>query len=195
MNAKVWSRRPFGTRRSEAVAGPEGSDRDGIAVRVTDAEVSYGAIRALQGLTLDVPDGELVALLGANAAGKSTLLRAIAGLVSLQGGRVEVPAGRDVRGLSAHQRVRELGVALVPEGRGVLTRLTVDENLAMGRKIGNIRVGRGAVESTRTEEEIFDLFPGAARPPEAHCRSALGRRAADACDRGGPANGTRRAAD
>ena len=156
---KASSRRPFGKRRSEEVAGPRRPGRNGIAVRVTDAEVSYGAIRALQGLTMDVPSGELVALLGANAAGKSTLLRAIAGLVSLQGGSVEVPAGRDVRGYSTHERVRELGIALVPEGRGLLTRLTVDENLAMGHKIGNIRVGRGAVKSTRTEAEIFDLFP------------------------------------
>ena len=156
---KVWSRSQFGTRRSEAAARPERSDGGGIAVRVTEAEVSYGAIRALQGLTMDVPGGELVALLGANAAGKSTLLRAIAGLVSLQGGRVEVPAGRDIRALSAHERVRELGIALVPEGRGVLTRLTVDENLAMGRKIGNMRAARGVVDSMRTEEEIFELFP------------------------------------
>ena len=161
MNVRVWSRGRSGARRSEAAAGPgpERPDPDGVAVRVTDAEVSYGAIRALQGLTMDVPGGELVALLGANAAGKSTLLRAIAGLMSLQAGCVEVPAGRDIRAFSAHQRVRELGIALVPEGRGVLTRLTVDENLAMGRKIGTLRAGRGVVESARTEEEIFDLFP------------------------------------
>ena len=143
--------------------GPPANGRQPEAViRVAGAEVAYGAIRALQGVDLEVRGGQLVALIGANAAGKSTLLRSIAGLTNVKSGRIEVPAGSDITRLASHRRVRELGIALVPEGRGVLTRLTVEENLAMGMKIGRLRGGEHRFDAARRLGEIFEFFPALA---------------------------------
>lgn len=132
---------------------------DGIAVAIEGVEVSYGPIRALQGVTLEIPRGEIVALIGANAAGKSTLLLAIAGIVPLKKGKISIPPYGDVTRLAAHERTRRLGVVLVPEGRGILSRLTVGENLAMGSKIGLLRAAQQASRAAPTLEEIFELFP------------------------------------
>jgi len=93
-------------------------------------EVSYGGIRAVKGVDVEVQPGELVCLIGANGAGKTTTLRAITGLVRRSGGRV-VYDGTDISTHRVHEIARR-GLALVPEGRGVFAQLTVDENLAMG---------------------------------------------------------------
>jgi len=97
---------------------------------VTGLEVSYGGIRAVKGIDLEVRERELVTLIGANGAGKTTTLKALAGLIAPRRGRVEYNS-RDVTGMRAHELVA-MGLALVPEGRGVFARLTVAENLAMG---------------------------------------------------------------
>lgn len=92
--------------------------------------VHYGGIRAVKGIDLAVEEGEVVCLIGANGAGKTSSLRALAGLLAPAAGTVRY-AGRDVTALPVHRRVR-LGIAMVPEGRGVFPRLTVEENLRMG---------------------------------------------------------------
>jgi branched-chain amino acid transport system ATP-binding protein len=99
-------------------------------LEVKGLQVAYGGIQAVKGIDLEVRDGELVTLIGANGAGKTTTLKALAGLIRPRAGRVQYN-GRDVTGMPAHELVR-LGLALVPEGRGVFGRLTIDENLAMG---------------------------------------------------------------
>jgi len=99
------------------------------ALRVSGLCVSYGAIEAVKGIELEVRAGELVALIGANGAGKTSSLKAIAGLLPWSGS-VEL-FEQPVRGVPAH-RLLERGLALVPEGRGMFARMTVAENLLMG---------------------------------------------------------------
>ncbi|OLD38730.1 MAG: ABC transporter ATP-binding protein [Candidatus Rokubacteria bacterium 13_1_40CM_2_68_8] len=99
-------------------------------LEVQDLHVSYGRIRAVQGVSLSVPDAAVVALIGANGAGKSTLLRAISGIVRPRRGAVRF-LGEDLVGLPVHQIVRRR-VVHVPEGRGILARMTVLENLRLG---------------------------------------------------------------
>src|SRR3989304_4069030 len=94
-----------------------------VLLSVEDLYVAYGNIRALQGVALEVHEGEIVTLIGANGAGKSTLLRAISGIVPIQSGRIRLGAV-DLRTVLAHRTV-ELGVAHVPEGRGIFANLTV----------------------------------------------------------------------
>jgi branched-chain amino acid transport system ATP-binding protein len=98
-------------------------------LEVRNLQVRYGAIAAVRGVDLDVRAGEIVALLGANGAGKSTVARAIAGLLPFKG-----DIRYDGRALAPNQAERNLraGIALVPEGRGILARMTVEENLLMG---------------------------------------------------------------
>ncbi len=97
---------------------------------VEDLHVSYGSIRALRGISLKVPGGEICALVGANGAGKTTTLNAICGLRTRVRGRV-VMGGQDVTAVPPYDLV-PLGLVQVPEGRRMFTRLTVAENLAMG---------------------------------------------------------------
>jgi len=93
-------------------------------------EVGYGGIRAVKGIDLEVQEGELVCLIGANGAGKSTTLRAICGLIAPRAGSVRY-AGANTAGVPMHELPRA-GLVMVPEGRGVFPQLTVAENLAMG---------------------------------------------------------------
>ena len=99
-------------------------------LKVTDLKVSYGGIDALRGISFDVEEGEIVTLIGANGAGKSTTLRTICGLVRPSAGRI-VYDGRDITSQST-QRIVSEGIALVPEGRRVFDNLTVKENLLIG---------------------------------------------------------------
>jgi branched-chain amino acid transport system ATP-binding protein len=98
-------------------------------LQIRNLNVSYGAISAVRGIDLDVGEGEIVALVGANGAGKTTVARAIAGLLPYQGEILY--AGRRLKPNSAERNLR-LGIALVPEGRGILASMTVGENLLMG---------------------------------------------------------------
>jgi len=99
-------------------------------LEVRGLEVRYGGIRAVKGIDLEVNEGELVCLIGANGAGKSSTLKAICGLVPMRLGRV-LYAGEDLSGLPVHALPRR-GLVMVPEGRGIFPQLTVAENLAMG---------------------------------------------------------------
>ena len=120
-------------------------------LEVLDLEVRYGGIRAVKGVSLRVEEGELVCLIGANGAGKSSTLRALSGLAETTMGRVSYQ-GRDINALPAFERARS-GLALVPEGRGVFAQLSVDENLRMG---AYTRQDDG-IDADR--EEVFKLFP------------------------------------
>jgi branched-chain amino acid transport system ATP-binding protein len=112
----------------------------------------YGHIHALKGISLRVEEGEVVTLIGANGAGKSTTLRTISGLIHAREGKV-IMGGKDISHMEAHQIV-ELGVGHVPEGRGIFPRLTVQENLEMGAFTLS-----DAGEVNRRMETVFGIFP------------------------------------
>jgi branched-chain amino acid transport system ATP-binding protein len=114
-------------------------------------EVRYGGIRAVKGIDLEVAQGELVCLIGANGAGKSSTLRALAGLAPGASGSIRF-GDREIARTPAFERSRS-GLVMVPEGRGVFSRLTVEENLAMG---AYARADSG-VPSDRAR--VFELFP------------------------------------
>jgi branched-chain amino acid transport system ATP-binding protein len=106
------------------------TDDPAPALELRDLKVTYGAIAAVKGVSLIVRAGELVSLIGANGAGKTSTLNAIGGSVKTSGGEIRFK-GDIVNTLPAHRRLRK-GIALVPEGRGIFSRLTVHENLQMG---------------------------------------------------------------
>lgn len=119
---------------------------------VHNLAVAYGGIHAVKGISIGVESGELVSLIGANGAGKTTMLKAICGLLPVSQGSVHYQ-GRDIAGLPTHEIVKR-GIALVPEGRGVFSRLTVAENLAMGAYTRNDHA-----EIRRDMESVYTLFP------------------------------------
>ncbi|RME35230.1 MAG: ABC transporter ATP-binding protein, partial [Thermoflexia bacterium] len=119
---------------------------------VENLQVSYGAIRALHGISFQVNEGEIVTLIGANGAGKSTTLRAISGLLLVDQGRI-LYGGKDITNASADQVVR-MGIVHVPEGRKIFAPLTVRENLEMGAF-----TRRDKREIEESMEFVFNLFP------------------------------------
>ena len=121
-------------------------------LEVFDLQVSYGAIKALDGVSFGVPRGRIVTLLGANGSGKTTTLRAITGLAAAGGGRI-VFEERERRGLPTHEIIRA-GIALVPEGRRIFANLTVYENLLTG---AYFRRDRPAL--AQDLDLIYDTFP------------------------------------
>ena len=122
------------------------------ALRLRDVEVSYGAVRALRGISLDAEPGTIVALLGANGAGKSTVQKAISGLLTPSSGDIEFD-GHRLNSLSPRDIIR-LGIAPVPEGRRIFKDLTVSENLRMGAYSRSDRVG-----IAQDQEMVLGLFP------------------------------------
>ena len=120
---------------------------------VENLSVSYGGIRALKEVSFQVGAGEVVTLIGANGAGKSTTLRAISGLVRPSAGRITFD-GRDITRQAPHDVVRA-GIAHVPEGRGIFTNLTVRENLELA---GFVR-HRDKAALAAAQERVFRLFP------------------------------------
>jgi branched-chain amino acid transport system ATP-binding protein len=121
-------------------------------LEIRNLTVSYGAITALHGISLQIRAGDIVTLIGANGAGKTTTLRAISGLLKARGGEV-IYDGRPITSLRAHEIVK-LGISHVPEGRMVFANLTVHENLMMGAYLQRDKaVIRGELEF------VFDMFP------------------------------------
>lgn len=119
-------------------------------LRVKELQVNYGGIEAVKGISFDVPAGDIVTLIGANGAGKSTTLKAIAGLVKPRGGSIEFE-GADITGKDTSDIVAR-GVTLVPEGRRVFANMTVLENIKIGAYL----------RKDSLEEDInwvYDLFP------------------------------------
>jgi branched-chain amino acid transport system ATP-binding protein len=116
-------------------------------------ELAYGALSVCRGISLEINEGEIVALIGANGAGKSTTLRAIAGLLAPRAGAIRF-RGQDITQLPSHERAL-LGVALVPEGRHVFPFLTVRENL----ELGGFKNRRDGARVRHMIDGIFGMFP------------------------------------
>jgi branched-chain amino acid transport system ATP-binding protein len=133
----------------DAVASPSSS---GALLSVRDLHVAYGGIQALQGISFDVSAGEVVSLIGANGAGKSTTLRAISRIVKARSGSISY-LGDDLLAMRPEQVVRR-GIAHSPEGRRVLTRLSIEDNLELG---AYVRKDRAAIAADI--EAQFGLFP------------------------------------
>jgi branched-chain amino acid transport system ATP-binding protein len=125
---------------------------DGVILRVDDIHTYYGSIHALKGISIDVREGEVVTLIGANGAGKSTTLRSINGLNHPRQGRIHFQ-GRDITTAAPHEIVK-MGVAQSPEGRKLFPRMSVLENLEMG---AFQRTDRSAMREDL--ERVYSLFP------------------------------------
>mgnify|MGYP002559012590 CR=1 FL=1 len=122
-----------------------------MLLEVKDIQVYYGAIHAIKGVSFEVNEGEIVTLIGANGAGKSSTLRTIAGLVKPSGGTINF-RGDNITGRDATTIVKK-GITLVPEGRRVFAQMTVEENLEMGAFTrANSTVEPGL-------EKVYELFP------------------------------------
>ena len=119
---------------------------------VDHVSVNYGAVQAIRDVSFTVGRGEIVTLIGANGAGKSTTLRAVSGVIRPSAGSI-VHDGKSIAGLPSH-RIARLGIAHVPEGRGVFANMSVRENLEMG---AYGRRDRGGISSDF--ERVFELFP------------------------------------
>jgi len=119
------------------------------ALKISDFAVGYGPIEVIHGVSIEVAAGEIVALIGANGAGKTTILRAISGLLRGGRGRIEFDS-RDLQKMKPHEIVR-FGVSHVPERRGIFANLTVRENLQMGAYTRRLSVS--------DYDEVYTLFP------------------------------------
>ncbi|HOO39380.1 MAG TPA: ABC transporter ATP-binding protein [Deltaproteobacteria bacterium] len=122
-------------------------------LNIENLHISYGAIKALKGISLTLDEGEIVTVLGANGAGKSTLMEAISGLVPIEKGTIMV-AGEVLNKIPAYEIVLK-GVSLSPEGRRVFPTLTVDENLRLGAYTMRSR----KKEVGEAKDRVFSLFP------------------------------------
>jgi branched-chain amino acid transport system ATP-binding protein len=122
-----------------------------MLLQTEDLELCYGKIPAVRNLSLDIEEGNIVALIGSNGAGKSTTLKALAGIMKPSKGKIYYRE-KDITKLSADQRV-PIGIALVPEGRQLFSTLTVKENLRLGAYYWN------ELEFYDRLKEIYDLFP------------------------------------
>lgn len=121
-------------------------------LQISDLYVAYGSVLALHGVSLEVHEGELVSICGVNGAGKSTVLKAISGVVKPRSGSIRFK-GKDVIGKKPEQ-LHKLGMALVPEGREIFPSLTVEENLRIGA-FGRYQAKRFAADL----DDFFNLFP------------------------------------
>jgi len=124
-------------------------------LEVKDLDLFYGDAPALAAVSLEIPKNEIVAIVGANGAGKSSLIRAIAGIERPRSGRI-VFAGRDLTGLDSHE-ICNLGIGQVAEGRQLFPTLTVTENLLVGAMLP-----RAQKKMKQTMESVFELFPSLA---------------------------------
>jgi branched-chain amino acid transport system ATP-binding protein len=136
----------------EPAASPAPANGGPPLLEVEDIHTYYGSIEALKGISISVREGEIVTLIGANGAGKSTTLRSISGIVPPRTGRI-VFQGAEIQGLAGHE-VAEIGIAQSPEGRRIFSRMTVLENLEMGA------FTRRDQKAIRADiDRVYDLFP------------------------------------
>ena len=123
-----------------------------LLLKVTGLKVAYGGIQAVKGVDFEVREGELVTLIGSNGAGKTTTMKAITGTLPAAEGDIEY-LGKSIKGKGSWDLVRE-GLAMVPEGRGVFTRMTITENLQMGAYIREDKP-----EIANDIDMVFGIFP------------------------------------
>ena len=123
-------------------------------LRLEGVETWYGAIQAIKGISLDVSQGEIVALLGANGAGKSTTIKTITGLLKATKGRIEF-MGKDITGMEAED-IAEIGIACVPEGRRIFPGLTVTDNLMLG---ATPRKNAPQADIQKDLDRVYEIFP------------------------------------
>ena len=123
-----------------------------ILLKVSGLKVAYGGIQAVKGVDFEVGQGELVSLIGANGAGKSTTLKAVTGLQPIAAGDIQY-MGKSIKGQGAWDLVKQ-GLVMVPEGRGTFTRMTITENLQMGAYIRN---DKAQIEADI--DKVFGIFP------------------------------------
>ena len=128
------------------------TDQTAPLLRLQNLKIAYGGIQAVKGIELELRAGETVCLIGANGAGKTTTLNAIAGVLPIASGDIHYK-GERINALPAHRRLRA-GIALVPEGRGIFTRLTVEENLRMG---AYSRSDKATIETDL--ERVYTMLP------------------------------------
>jgi branched-chain amino acid transport system ATP-binding protein len=121
-------------------------------LKVSGLKVSYGGIKAVKGIDMEVREGELVTLIGSNGAGKTTTMKAITGMLGYEAGTIEY-LGKSIKGKGSWDLVKE-GLAMVPEGRGVFTRMTITENLLMG---AYIRADKPEIDADI--DKMFAIFP------------------------------------
>lgn len=121
-------------------------------LKIKDLVVKYGGITAVKDISLEIKEGETVALIGANGAGKSSTLHAVSGLIRSASGTIAFD-GKDITGVSP-DKIVEMGLVQVPEGRQIFTRLTVEENLRMGAF-----VNRDKADVARNKDRVLSLFP------------------------------------
>ena len=121
-------------------------------LKVSGLKVSYGGIKAVKGIDMEVREGELITLIGSNGAGKTTTMKAITGSLGVEAGSIEY-LSQPIKGQGAWDLVKQ-GLAMVPEGRGVFTRMTITENLQMGAYIRTDKAG-----IANDIERMFGIFP------------------------------------
>ncbi len=126
-------------------------------LKVTGLKVAYGGIQAVKGVSFEVMEGELVSLIGANGAGKSTTLKTVSGVRPVTKGSIRFD-GQDITKMPAHKRT-ELGICQAPEGRGIFPGMTVMENLDMGCWTRKDRKDRKSASRQSDLERVFELFP------------------------------------
>ena len=122
-------------------------------LKITGLEVSYGLVQAVRGVDLEVREGGICAVLGVNGAGKSSIIKAILGLVKFRQGKIEFPEGKEIQGLPPH-KINHAGIAWLPQGGQVFSTLTVYENLLMGA------FGREkSKEAKERMDQVMERFP------------------------------------
>lgn len=136
-------------------------------LRIEDLCVSYGGIRAVIGISLDVKERHIVTLLGSNGAGKSTTVRAVSGMIAVESGHIQFN-GRPVRGMRPHA-IQKLGLVQVPEGRKIFANLSVWENLVIGAYNNTDKA-----DIRRSMERVFRIFPELESRPDQLCGTLSG---------------------
>ena len=120
-----------------------------MPLNVSNLYSGYGKVRIVQDVSMSIGEGEIVAVIGRNGVGKTTLMKTLIGIIGTLHGKIEFN-GRDISRLSSSRRAR-LGIGYVPQGRGIFTRMSVSDNLTMGERVGDVR--------SVNRQRVFQFFP------------------------------------
>ena len=144
-----------------------------MLLEVRQLQVHYGGIRAVAGVDLEVEEGELVCLIGANGAGKTSTLKAICGLIGSKSGAIHY-GGEDISRAAVHELPRK-GLVMVPEGRGIFAQLTVEENLAMGLMRTAAEIPARNTSASHGSPSAASKSPARSRAVSSRCSPLRGR--------------------